>query len=337
MPPTDLHQACDLSVVIPVYNEQDSVVPLWHEIREALEPMGLSFEAIFVDDGSTDAGAERLQELCAGEPRVKLVRMAGNSGQTAAMSAGIEMAAGRIIVPMDGDRQNDPASIPGLVNELRKGYDVVSGWRKQRQDGALLRRLPSTLANRLISRVTGVRLHDYGCSMKAYKAEFIRDVRLYGQMHRFIPVYCAAQGARLGEIVVRHRPRSAGQSKYGLDRTFRVILDLLVVQMLHKYRGRPMHLFGRFALWLLGLGGLIFLGVAAAAALRSDLALFLIMGSIGLAVGGLGVVTVLAGLLAELQMRTYYEAQGQRPYQIASLTNFGKSATPSKSQSPAGN
>jgi glycosyltransferase involved in cell wall biosynthesis len=309
-------------VVIPFYNEQDNVVPLWHEIRAALQPTGLSYEVIFVDDGSTDAGPERLQELCSSQPRLKLARLAHNSGQTAAMSAGVELAAGRVIVPLDADRQNDPASIPDLVDELKKGFDVVSGWRKQRQDGALLRRVPSMLANKLISRVTGVRLHDYGCSMKAYKAEFIKDVHLYGQMHRFVPVYCADQGARIGEIVVRHRARSSGQSKYGLDRTFRVLADLLVVQMLHKYRGRPMHLFGKFASWLGGLGALVFLVGVGLAVRRSDLFPLAIVGGPGLVLGGLGAIALLGGLLAEMQMRTYYETRNQRPYQISSLTNF---------------
>jgi glycosyltransferase involved in cell wall biosynthesis len=322
MPHARLTAVCDLSLVIPFFNEQDSVVPLWQEIRQAIEPTGQRFETIFVDDGSTDAGAERLLQLCATEPRLKLVRLARNFGQTAAMSAGIELACGRVIVPLDADRQNDPASIPDLVRELQKGYDVVSGWRRQRQDAALLRRLPSTLANRLIGRVTGVRLHDYGCSMKAYKAEFIKDVRLYGQMHRFIPVYCAWQGARIGEVEVRHRPRTAGRSKYGLDRTFRVILDLLVVQLLHKYRGRPVHLFGRFAYFLFAAAVLMLAAGAIIGVYRGDLAQFLTIGGLGVVLGGLGVVAILGGLLAELQMRNYYESQGQKPYLIRSLTNF---------------
>lgn len=322
MPQVDLHQACDLSIVIPVLNEQESVVPLWHEIRDAVEPTGLSFEAIFVDDGSGDASAARLQELCAGEPRVRLARFVRNFGQTAAMSAGIELACGRVIVPLDADRQNDPASIPDLVNELKKGYDVVSGWRRERHDGALLRRLPSVLANRLIGRVTGVRLHDFGCSMKAYKAEFIKDIRLYGQMHRFIPVYAAHAGARIGEIEVRHRPRAAGQSKYGIDRTFRVILDLIVVQLLHKYRSRPMHLFGRLAYGLFGVGALAWVGGAMGGIAGSDLRLLLIMGGLGAVMFGLGGVMVAAGLVAELVMRAHLEILGQRPYAISSLTNF---------------
>ncbi|UCG33772.1 MAG: glycosyltransferase family 2 protein [Phycisphaerales bacterium] len=319
---SELHEACDLSVIVPFYNEQDSVVPLWEEIRDAVEPMGVSFEAIFVDDGSTDEGPARLLRLCGREPRLKVARFSGNCGQTAALAAGFELASGRIIVPLDADRQNDPASIPDLVNELKKGYDVVSGWRKQRQDGALLRRLPSKLANMLISRVTGVRLHDYGCTMKAYKAEYIRDVRLYGQMHRFIPVYCAAQGARIGEIVVRHRPRTAGRTKYGIDRTFRVLLDLLTVQMLHKYRGRPMHLFGRFAFAFVGLGALVMLAGIAASVIYRDLPLLLILLGIGMGICCMGALAALAGLIAELLMRVYYESQSQRPYQIDSLINF---------------
>lgn len=323
MPLTELRDPCDLSVIVPFYNEQDSVVPLWEEIRDAVEPMGVTFEAIFVDDGSTDEGPARLLRLCGQEPRLKVARLAGNFGQTAALSAGFELATGRIIVPLDADRQNDPASIPDLVEKLKRGYDVVSGWRKQRKDGVLLRKLPSWLANRLIGRVTGVRLHDYGCTMKAYKAEYIRDVRLYGQMHRFIPVYCAAQGARIGEIIVKHRPRTTGRTKYGIGRTFRVLLDLLTVQMLHKYRGRPMHLFGQFAFAFVGLGGLVMLAGTVAGLVRRDLPLLLILLGIGLGMCCMGGLAALAGLIAELVMRTYCEAQGQRPYQIRSLTNFG--------------
>jgi glycosyltransferase involved in cell wall biosynthesis len=337
MPLTDLHDACDLSVIVPFYNEQDSVVPLWQEIRDAVEPMGVSFEAIFVDDGSTDEGPARLLRLCGHEPRLKVARLAGNFGQTAALSAGFELATGRIIVPLDADRQNDPASIPDLVNELKKGYDVVSGWRKRRKDGALLRKLPSWLANRLIGRVTGVRLHDYGCTMKAYKAEYIRDVRLYGQMHRFIPVYCAAQGARIGEIAVRHRPRTAGRTKYGIGRTFRVLLDLLTVQMLHKYRGRPMHLFGRFAFAFVGLGALVMLASIAAGVAYRDLPLLLILLGIGLTMCCLGGLAALGGLIAELLMRVYYESRGQRPYQVATLTNFGTRSVEADDRSASGN
>jgi glycosyltransferase involved in cell wall biosynthesis len=334
---TDFHDSCDLSVIVPFYNEQDSVVPLWQEIRDAVEPVGVSFEVIFIDDGSADEGPARLLRLCDQEPRLKVARFSGNFGQTAALSAGFELASGRIIVPLDADRQNDPASIPDLVNELKKGYDVVSGWRKRRKDGALLRRLPSKLANMLIGRVTGVRLHDYGCTMKAYKAEYIRDVRLYGQMHRFIPVYCAAQGARIGEVAVRHRPRTAGQTKYGIGRTFRVLLDLLTVQMLHKYRGRPMHLFGRFVFAFFGLGALVMLGGFVAGLAYRDLPLLLILLGIGLGMCCMGGLAALGGLIAELLMRTYNEALGQRPYQIDSLVNFGPRSEEADDRSASGN
>lgn len=312
----------DLSIVAPVYNEEDNVVPLWHEIREAIEPTGMSFEVIFIDDGSRDQSAARIGELCKTDERVKLARFARNFGQTAAMSAGIELATGRVIVPIDSDRQNDPASIPALIDELKKGYDVVSGWRKERQDGALLRRLPSQLANRLIGNVTGVRLHDYGCSMKAYKAEYIRDVRLYGEMHRFIPIYCAWQGARVGECVVNHRPRTAGESKYGISRTFRVLLDLAVIQFLHKYRGRPVHLFGRLAWWMFATAA-AFVGFGAVMAVftlsLTTLAMFTAM---AVCIGGIGALAVLIGLVAELQWRTYYETRNERPYVFRELMNF---------------
>lgn len=325
MPPSS-ERGFDVSIVAPVFNEEDNVVPLWHEIREALEPTGMTFEVIFVDDGSRDHSAARLAELCRADARVRLARFARNFGQTAAMSAGIELAAGRVIVPIDSDRQNDPASIPALIEELKKGYDVVSGWRKDRQDGALLRRLPSMLANRLIGRVTGVRLNDYGCSMKAYKAEYIRDVRLYGEMHRFIPIYCAWQGARVGECVVNHRPRTAGQSKYGLSRTFRVLLDLAVIQFLHKYRGRPVHLFGRFAWWMLALAALFLTAGAALAVLSLSLTTLAMFAALAVCIGGIGVLAVLIGLVAELQWRTYYETRDERPYVFRELINFDAAA-----------
>ncbi len=324
MPQVELHPSCDISVVIPVLNEQDSVVPLWHEIREALEATDLSFEAIYVDDGSTDASADRIEQVCRDEPRVRLVRLVRNFGQTAAMSAGIELACGRVIVPLDADGQNDPASIPKLVRELDNGFDVVSGWRRQRKDGALLRRIPSVVANRLISWVTGVRLHDYGCTLKAYKAEFIKDVRLYGEMHRFIPVYAAYAGARIGEIEVNHRARKTGASKYGLGRTFRVLGDLILVQLLHKYRSRPMHLFGRMAFPVIGLGAMsVVLGVVSGI-VRSDWIIAMIGVATGLVLVGLGVTIGACGLLAELVMRAQFEARDMRPYTISSLVNFGR-------------
>jgi len=317
-----------LSVVAPVFNEEDNVVPLWHEIRQVLEPLGLPFEVIFVDDGSQDRSAERLAELCQADPRVKLARFTRNFGQTAALSAGFELAGGRIIVALDADRQNDPASIPVLLEELKKGYDVVSGWRMKRQDGALLRRLPSQLANRLIARVTGVRLHDYGCTLKAYKAEFIKDVRLYGQMHRFIPIYCAWQGARVGECVVNHRPRTAGKSKYGLGRTGRVLLDLAVVQFLHKYAGRPMHMFVRFAVAMLAAAAVLLAAGVGVSIWSRSVTTLLTTGALALTTGGLGVLAVLIGLVAELQWRTYFEARQQRPYVYRQLINFDASAAP---------
>ena len=324
MPQVELHPSCDISIVIPVLNEQDSVVSLWHEIREALEATDLSFEAIYVDDGSTDASADRIEQVCGDEPRVRLVRLARNFGQTAAMSAGIELACGRVIVPLDADGQNDPASIPELVRELDSGYDVVSGWRRRRKDGALLRRFPSAVANRLISRVTGVRLHDYGCTIKAYKAEFIKDVRIYGQMHRFIPVYAAYAGARIGEIEVNHRARKTGASKYGLGRTFRVLGDLCVVQLLHKYRSRPMHLFGRMAFPLIGLGALSGVLGIVSGIVRSDWTIIALGVATGLILVGLGGTIGACGLVAELVMRAQLEARGRRPYTISSLVNFDR-------------
>jgi glycosyltransferase involved in cell wall biosynthesis len=306
-----------VSVVIPFFNEEPNVAPLISELLGALRALGRTFEVICVDDGSHDGTFAALARAAEGEPALRVLRFRRNFGQTAAMSAGIETARGAVIVPMDGDLQNDPADIGRLLAELERGRDVVSGWRKHRMDREFGRKLPSRVANRLISAISGVRLHDYGCSLKAYRREVLEGVRLYGEMHRFIPIYASWQGARVGELVVNHRARRAGRSKYGLGRTFKVLLDLLVVKLLASYVTRPVYLFGGVGLASLALGAL-----AAGAALfyklsgRKDLVetpLPLLAVAFALA----GVVCVLMGLLAELVIRTYYESQGQRPYAIA--------------------
>lgn len=312
----------DISIVVPVYNEQDNVVALWDEIRTALDGANRAFEAIFVDDGSSDDSVSRLEACAAKDDRLKLVVLARNYGQTAAMQAGIDLARGDVIVPMDGDRQNDPADVVKLVDELDKGYDVVSGWRKDRQDGFLLRRFPSMLANRLIGKKTGVELHDYGCSMKAYKARFLKPVRLYGEMHRFIPAYCKSEGARVGELAVNHRARTAGVSKYGISRTFRVVLDLLVVLFLHKYRGKPIHLFGKFS-GLTLLLGVVAGGVGLIASLMSGNWVYGMTGlASGLVLVGVAGVWLAAGLIAELLWRTWYETQQRTSYTIGRSVNL---------------
>jgi glycosyltransferase involved in cell wall biosynthesis len=306
-----------VSVIIPFYNEEPNVAPLLSELLGALRTLGRTFEVICVDDGSVDGTFAALSRAAEGEPGLRVLRFRRNFGQTAAMSAGIEAARGAVIVPMDGDLQNDPADIGRLLAELERGYDVVSGWRKHRKDREIGRKLPSRAANRLISTISGVRLHDYGCSLKAYRREVLEGVRLYGEMHRFIPIYASWQGARVGELVVNHRARRAGRSKYGLGRTFKVLLDLLVVKLLASYVTRPVYLFGGVGLVSLALGAL-----AAGAALfyklsgRKDFVetpLPLLAVAFVLA----GAVCVLMGLLAELMIRTYYESQGKRPYAVA--------------------
>lgn len=309
----------EVSVVIPFYNEEQNVLPLLEELYRELRRLGRPFEVVGVDDGSTDATFARLRSFAARERSLRCVRFRRNFGQTAAMSAGIEAARGDVIVPMDGDMQNDPADIGKLLDVLHgpPGYDVVSGWRKDRKDKELGRKLPSRIANRLISAISGVTLHDYGCSLKAYRREVLEDVKLYGEMHRFIPVYASWRGAKVTEIVVNHRARRAGRSNYGLGRTGKVILDLMVVKFLGSYATKPIYLFGGF-----GLISLLAAFGAFAAALALKLAGYkdlvqtpLPLLGVLFAVGG--ALGLLMGLLAELVVRTYYESQGKRPYVIA--------------------
>ncbi len=243
----------DLSLVIPVYNEEDNLAALAAEIRAALDPTGLDYEVLFIDDGSRDSSFACLQELAAADPRVVAIRFRRNYGQTAAFAAGFDHARGRVVVTLDADRQNDPTDIPALLAELDKGYDVVNGWRQNRQDD-LIRRFPSRVANWLIARTSGVRLRDRGCSLRAFRHEVVEDMNLYGELHRFIPELVNFAGFTMSEVPVNHRARVAGQSKYGLSRTFRVILDLFTIHFLRKYGDRPMQLFGRWAIILFALG-----------------------------------------------------------------------------------
>ena len=315
----------DLSLVIPVYNEEDNLAALAAEIRAALDPTGLDYEVLFIDDGSRDGSFACLQELAAADPRVVAIRFRRNYGQTAAFAAGFDYARGRVVVTLDADRQNDPADIPALLAELNKGYDVVNGWRHNRQDD-LVRRFPSRVANRLIARTSGVRLRDRGCSLRAFRHEVVEDMNLYGELHRFIPELVNFAGFTMSEVPVNHRARVAGQSKYGLSRTFRVILDLFTIHFLRKYGDRPMQLFGRWGIILFALGALIggYLtalklwagvtgGLAGLNAMRiGDRPLLLL--AVLLVI--LGVQFVVMGLLAELTTRTYYETQGLRVYRV---------------------
>jgi glycosyltransferase involved in cell wall biosynthesis len=312
----------DLSIVIPSFNEEDSLLPLHGAVSRVLDQLGLDSEIIFVNDGSSDGSPAILDRLASQEHRVRVIHLRRNYGQTAALMAGIQYSSGKVIVPMDGDGQNDPSDIPRLIDKMTEGYEVVSGWRKAREDVWLTRRLPSVIANWLISRIMGVNLHDYGCTLKAYRRDVIEDVRLYGEMHRFIPVYAAREGARVTELVVKHHPRRFGHSKYGMGRIARVTLDLLVLHFLSKAFDRPMQFFGKFGLGFIGLS---ILTIIFALCLRLFFGVSLIQTPLPLlaATTGLsGILFVLLGVMAEVQVRTYYEALGKTPFKVRSTRNF---------------
>lgn len=238
----------EISVVVPVYNEEDSLPILYREVRDAIEAMGTSFELILVDDHSTDSSLKCMLALRAEDPRVKVLHFRRNYGQTAALSAGFEAARGGIVITMDGDLQNDPADIPRLVAKMREGFDVVAGWRKNRQDGFVLRRLPSKIANRLIAWVTDTPIHDTGCTLKAFRSKLVKNLSLYAEQHRFLPAMSRGSGAQIAEIIVHHRARRFGYSKYGLERALRVLLDLFVIKLISQFAHRPLHYFGLFSL-----------------------------------------------------------------------------------------
>ncbi len=309
-----------LSVVIPVYNEAQNLLPLCADVTDALLGLRGPFEILFVDDGSTDGSAELLRELARKEETIKVIALRRNFGQTAAMMAGIDHARGDVIVVMDGDRQNDPADIPALLDKLAEGYDVVSGWRRDRQDG-WLRVFLSRVANALISRVSGLRLHDYGCSLKAYRRSAIESVRLYGEMHRFIPIYASWWGAKVTEIPVNHRPRVEGRSKYGFERIVKVFLDLLVVQFLGRYETKPIYVFGGFGLVCWGIS-LLSAGYAVYRKLFDDTSFILTpLPLLSVMAFITGVLSILMGFLAELLVRTYYESQQRVPYAVRYALN----------------
>jgi glycosyltransferase involved in cell wall biosynthesis len=308
-----------LSVVVPLFNEQESLAPLVVRILSHVRPLGLSFELVLVDDGSRDRTPELLGQLAATVPELVAVRLRRNYGQTAAMAAGFDASCGEVIVTLDGDLQNDPADIPLLLEKLNQGFDLVSGWRHRRQDAALSRLLPSLLANRLIARVTGVKLHDYGCSLKAYRREVIDDLNLYGELHRFLPALAFIEGARITEVQVTHHPRRYGKSNYGIDRTFRVLMDLLTVWFMKRFLTRPMYVFGSGGLVAMGAGLLVALWLVAEKLLIGtnigDRPLLLM----ALICFLTGVQLFCFGLLAEIQMRTYHESQGRPIYRVRDI------------------
>jgi glycosyltransferase involved in cell wall biosynthesis len=306
----------DISVVVPVLNEEENLPILHQRLTEALAGNGYSYEIIIVDDGSTDRSFNVMQALQARDDHLRIVRFRRNYGQTAAFAAGFDRALGDVVITLDADLQNDPADIPALMAKIAEGYDVVSGWRVDRQDRFLDRRLPSMVANRLIGWTTGVRIHDYGCSLKAYRRDVLTDVRLYGELHRFIPALAHAAGARVTEVPVSHHPRRYGKAKYGLSRTLRVILDILAVRFLMSYSTRPIHIFGLLGLLSFVAGALILLYLAVVRLFLlqpvADRPLLLL----GILLTMLGVQLVTSGLLAEMVTRTYFESQNKPIYTV---------------------
>ena len=316
--------APEISVFLPVYNEEPNLRPLHDKLDKALKALGRSAEIVYVDDGSTDGSLKILREISQLDPRVRVVALRRNYGQTAAMAAGIDAAKGDVLIPMDADLQNDPADITRLLKKLDEGYDVVSGWRKNRKDKMVTRKIPSMLANRLISWIGGVPLHDYGCSLKAYRRESLQDVRLYGEMHRFIPIYAAWAGARVTEIPVEHHARTMGKSKYGLSRTIKVVFDLMTIKFMASYQTKPIYVFGSFGLLAFAisiLGGLyaVFLKIFHRADfVQTPLPILSIV------MFAVGVQFLLMGLLAEMLVRTYHESQAKAIYSVRERLGFPK-------------
>ena len=318
----------EVSIFLPVFNEEPNLRPLHAKLDAALRVLRRTSEIIYVDDGSTDGSLKVLRELARLDDRVRVVALRRNYGQTAAMAAGIDAATGEVLIPMDADMQNDPADIAPLLEKLSEGYDVVSGWRKNRQDKLVTRKIPSMLANRLISWIGGVPLHDYGCSLKAYRRESIEDVKLYGEMHRFIPIYASWAGARVTEIPVEHHARTMGKSKYGLSRTVKVVFDLITIKFMASYQTKPLYLFG----W----AGLLTFAVSVLSTLLAFAMKFLKwphpadfvqtpLPIIALVTLVLGVQLFLMGLLAEMMVRTYHESQAKSIYAVREKIGFAKS------------
>jgi glycosyltransferase involved in cell wall biosynthesis len=315
-----------LSVVIPIKDERDNLRPLHERLNQALVPLGLNFEIIFVDDGSSDGSFAVLEELAARDPGVKVVRLRRNFGQTAALQAGIDWSSGQVLATMDGDLQNDPADIPRLLDKLEEGYDAVLGLRARRQDRLLLRKVPSWIGNWLIRKVTGVTIKDMGCTLRVLRRDLAEALPLYGEMHRFIPVLCQQYGARLAQIPVNHHPRTAGQTKYGLSRTVRVVLDLITIKFLGSFLTRPMHVFGLAGLVSMALGFFSFL-LTVGMKWFSGGKLFMtgnpfLLLSVMLELVGVQLISL--GLLGELLTRTYFESQGKTPYTVRATLNLEK-------------
>jgi glycosyltransferase involved in cell wall biosynthesis len=317
----------ELSLFLPVLDEEENLRPMHAKIQEALESLGKTAEVIYVDDGSTDKSLQILKELAAHDSRVRVISLRRNYGQTAAMSAGIDAATGDILIPMDADLQNDPKDIARLLDKLNDGYDVVSGWRKNRKDKLVMRKIPSWIANSIISKIGGVPLHDYGCSLKAYRRDVIQDVKLYGEMHRFIPIYASWAGARVTEIPVDHHARTMGKSKYGISRTLKVVFDLITIKFMASYQTKPIYVFGAFGMIAFLLS--IIAGIWAVFLKIFEGTSFILtpLPVITVVMLAISVQFFLMGLLAELLVRTYHESQDKRIYAVREKYGFEKGSS----------
>ena len=311
-----------VSVFLPVYNEEPNLLPLHAKLDEAQKALDRTAEIIYVDDGSSDGSLRILRDIASLDSRVRVVALKRNYGQTAAMAAGIDAAKGQVLIPMDADLQNDPADIVRLLEKLDEGYDVVSGWRKNRQDKVITRKIPSMIANRLISWIGGVPLHDYGCTLKAYRLESLSSVRLYGEMHRFIPILASWEGARVAEIPVAHHPRTMGKSKYGLSRTFKVVFDLMTIKFMASYQTKPIYIFGTFGMLAIALSFIA--GVWATFLKLWEGVSFILtpLPVIAVVMLAIGVQFLLMGLLAEMLVRTYHESQAKSIYAVREKIGF---------------
>jgi glycosyltransferase involved in cell wall biosynthesis len=312
----------NISLLIPIYNEEQNIPLLFEHLFKVLDRLACEFEVVAVNDGSRDGSLAKLRAVAEQRPELKVVDFRRNYGQTAAIMAAIDHASGDILISMDADLQNDPEDIPRLIDRMNEGYDVVSGWRRERQDAAIRRNFVSRIANRIISSVSGVRLHDYGCTLKAYRSDVVKGVRLYGEMHRFVPIYASWMGAKITEIPVQHHPRKFGKSNYGLERTIKVVLDLIVVMFLHRYFMKPIYIFGGFGVLSFALSAISFVSmlylklVDGVSLILTPLPLLTALTFL------VGFISILLGLLAEMLVRIYFESQGRAAYLVREQINF---------------
>jgi glycosyltransferase involved in cell wall biosynthesis len=308
-----------VTIVVPIFNEEDNIDRFFDEVVAALEGESFEYECVLVNDGSSDDSLDKLKQCVERDSRFKVVNLRRNFGQTAALMAGFDNASGSVVISMDGDLQNDPNDIPLLVAKIKEGYDVVSGWRKDRKDNPVTRNFPSRVANRMISKTSGIELHDYGCTLKAYRRDIIKGIRLYGEMHRFIPIHASWQGAKIAEVVVRHHPRVAGQTKYGMGRTWKVLLDLMLLKAFQTLSSKPIYIFGGFGIGSLGLSFMSFLWMVYLKVFDDMVFTSTPLPQLTIMLFLVGIMSLLMGFLAELLMRTYFESQGKHTYSIKSI------------------